>query len=118
MLILYNRYIPKNTSYQAVDHAHPKTNLSPGKTQRPPPPPTNGANSHEGIPGGLSGLLKNFHLNKLDTGDILLILILLFLALEQDDNLEPIITLGLLLLFGLFGNDEEKPNQPSSSPTM
>ena len=49
---------------------------------------------------GLAGLLKGLKLEELDTGDILLLLILLFLFLEGDD-LELIITLGLLLLLGL-----------------
>ena len=56
------------------------------------------------VTGGLSdllgGLLKNFSLDKLDSGDILLVLILLFLFLEGD-NLELVITLGLMLLLGL-----------------
>lgn len=56
--------------------------------------------SGDGTSGGLSALLKQFKLDSLDTGDILLMLILLFLFLEGD-NLELIITLGLLLLMGL-----------------
>lgn len=54
--------------------------------------------------GGLSKLLhsvkKQFHTDHLDTGDILLVLIILFLFLEGD-NLELVITLGLMLLLGL-----------------
>ena len=38
--------------------------------------------------------------DRLDTGDVLLLLILLFLFLEGDDT-ELLITLGLLLLLGL-----------------
>ena len=53
---------------------------------------------------GLSDLLGGFGiknaLSKFDTGDILLILIVLFLFLEGD-NLELVITLGLMLFFGL-----------------
>ena len=48
----------------------------------------------------LSGVFKQFSLEKFDTGDILLVLILLFLFLEGD-NLELVITLGLMLLLGL-----------------
>ena len=48
----------------------------------------------------LGGLLKHFSLDKLDSGDILLMFILLFLFLEGD-NLELVITLGLMLLLGL-----------------
>ena len=49
----------------------------------------------------LDGVLKHFSLEKFDTGDILLVLIILFLYLEDGDNLELVITLGLLLLLGL-----------------
>lgn len=49
----------------------------------------------------LDGLLQHFKLEDFDTGDILLVLIILFLYLEDGDNLELIITLGLLLLLGL-----------------
>ena len=50
--------------------------------------------------GLVSGLLKGLKLEGLDTGDVLLLLILLFLFLEGDD-MELVITLGLLLLLGL-----------------
>jgi len=49
----------------------------------------------------LDGLKQHFSLEKFDTGDILLVLIILFLYLEDGDNLELVITLGLLLLLGL-----------------
>ncbi len=48
---------------------------------------------------GLGGLLKNFKLEELDTGDVLLLLILLFLFLDdREENLELLITLGLMLI--------------------
>lgn len=44
-------------------------------------------------------VLKSLNLKDLDTGDVLLLLILLFLFLDdREDNLELLITLGLLLL--------------------
>ena len=49
----------------------------------------------------LDGVMKHFSLEHFDTGDILLVLIILFLYLEDGDNLELVITLGLLLLLGL-----------------
>lgn len=55
--------------------------------------------------GMLKGLTKQFSLQSLDTGDILLVLIILFLFLEGD-NLELVITLGLLFLLGL--NDDQE----------
>lgn len=49
--------------------------------------------------GGLSALLKGLKLDELDTGDVLLLLILLFLFLDdREDNLELLITLGLMLI--------------------
>ena len=49
--------------------------------------------------GGLSALLKGLKLEDLDTGDVLLLLILLFLFLDdREDNLELLITLGLMLI--------------------
>lgn len=49
--------------------------------------------------GGLSQLLKSLKLEELDTGDVLLLLILLFLFLDdREDNLELLITLGLMLI--------------------
>lgn len=63
------------------------------------------------VTGGLSqllgGLLNNFSFKGFDTGDILLVLIVLFLFLEGD-NLELVITLGLLFLLGL--NDDQAPS--------
>lgn len=58
-----------------------------------------------GLGQALDGVMKHFKLEHFDTGDILLVLIILFLYLEDGDNLELVITLGLLLLLGL--DDEE-----------
>lgn len=119
MPILYNRYIPNNAQYQSVSEPFRSAAFHPPKnTQRPPPPPQKGANPLDGIVGGLGGLLNRFHLDRLDSGDILLLLILIFLFLEREDNLELVITLGLLLIFGLFGEDESAEHQDSSSPAM
>ena len=57
------------------------------------------AASSESRQGGLSALLKGLKLEELDTGDVLLLLILLFLFLDdREDNLELLITLGLMLI--------------------
>ena len=55
---------------------------------------------------GIAGILKSFHLEGLDSGDILLLLIILLVFLEGD-NIELVITLGLMLLLGL-GDDGKK----------
>ena len=56
--------------------------------------------------GGLSGLLKTLHLEEIDTGDILLLLIVLYLLVEGDD-LELVIALGLVLIMGLGDEKQE-----------
>ena len=80
---------------------------------QPPHKQTQKSSAHHGggllgeVTGGLSQtfgkFLKQFSGETLDTGDILLVLIILFLFLEGD-NLELVITLGLMLLLGL--NDD------------
>ena len=60
---------------------------------------------------GLQGLLQNLKLENIDTGDVLLLLIVLYLLVEGDD-LELVIALGLVLLMGLGGESgEEKQDQ-------
>ena len=66
-----------------------------GTAATPPPPPP----KKEADKKGLAGLLKSLRLDELDTGDVLVLLILLFLFLDdREDNLEVLITLGLMLL--------------------
>lgn len=94
---MYNRYIPNQARYEPA--------------AAPPPhrPPSKGGlgtllgnlGGGDGIGQNVSALLKTFHLDDLDTGDILLALIVLFLILEDGDNLDLIITLGLMILFSL-----------------
>lgn len=117
---MYNRYIPASARYEPVREP-PRANAAghPRKdAQRPPPPPPKGSSPSDGSSGGLSGLLKQFHLEHIDSGDILLVLILIFLFLEGDDNTELLITLGLLLVFGLVGRGGEADGQSSPSPTV
>lgn len=90
----------------------PRPNQQPTGQPRPVPRPGESFHSKNDlikeVTGGLGqlldGVLKHFSLKDFDTGDILLVLIILFLYLEGD-NLELVITLGLLLLLGL-GDDE------------
>ena len=121
---MYNRYLddsefvlleePQNAApgqpAQGRDRSHP-----PGQNRPAPRPmgPSPSKNDLVGeITGGLGQLLegvrKHFSLENFDTGDILLVLIILFLYLEGD-NLELVITLGLMLLLGL-GDDEAQPS--------
>ena len=110
---MYNRYIPEDISFVPVEAPRPQERPrgpAPGSGSRPPvrfPDFLAGLTGKEGGTGsGLSGLLKSLHLDNIDTGDILLLLIMLYLLVEGDD-LELVIALGLTLLMGL-GDDKEK----------
>lgn len=107
---MYNRYIPDGNSYTRIleDDESP---IQPPRSPQPPPPdpppakpePHPRPDPSDPQPekkAGLSAILKGLKLDDLDTGDILLLLIILFLFLEGDD-MELIITLGLMLLLGL-----------------
>lgn len=100
---MYNRYIPEDTSYTRIE------------AQRPPdrprsPSPGNGRSVRfpdflSSGKEGLSSLLKSLHLDNIDSGDILLMLILLYLLVEGDD-IDLVIALGAVLFLGL-GEDKE-----------
>lgn len=107
MKALYNRYISEQDQYIPIPEEAPAG----GKTDGAGTPPVQekrstglfrgalGSLSLEGA--SLTGILQRFHLENLDSGDILLGLIILFLILEDGDNLDLIITLGLMILFSL-----------------
>lgn len=57
---------------------------------------------------GIAGILKGLHLEDVDSGDVLLLLIILLVFLEGD-NTELVITLGLMLLLGI--GEEKKGDQ-------
>jgi len=99
---MYNRYIPAGTVYAPVaerEKAAPRR--APAHTAKPLPDVAEEAQRSEGKKGtGLAGILKLLKLEELDTGDVLLLLIMLFLFLEGDD-MELIITLGLILILSL-----------------
>ena len=134
---MYNRYIPNGTSYTRVEVPDPpqerhKPEGKPGGTDRRP-----GGQTQPGtaaFPGGFrppkfltgkdglaslftgregaGGLLKALKLDSIDKGDVLLLLIILFLLAEGDD-LELVIALGLVLLMGL-GDKEGKRDAPGA----
>lgn len=80
---MYNPYLPQSW---------------PGR-EDPSPPPSEAVSPPPEGKAGLTGLLKTLKLDDLDTGDVLLLLILLFLFLDdREDNLELLITLGLMLI--------------------
>ena len=99
---MYNRYIPEDVSYTRVEAERPtERRQAPRSTPRPRLPDFLSA----GKEGGLSGLLKTLHLDSFDSGDILLLRILLYLLAEGDD-LDLVIALGAVLFLGL-GEKEE-----------
>lgn len=107
---MYNRYIPQDASYTPVEKAPPVRPASRRPSFRLP----DFLGGNEGLSrllgdkegNGLSGLLKSLHLDRIDSGDVLLLLIMLYLLVEGDD-LELVIALGLVLLMGI-GDDEEQ----------
>ena len=120
---MYNRYISEDTPYVPIQEAeHPQGGgRSNSGTKGHGPASTGGFrfsslfSGKEGAgslfssgdgSGGLSGLLKALKLEDIDPGDILLLLIILFLLVEGDD-LELVIALGLVLLMGLGDREGE-----------
>ena len=104
-MAMYNRYIPAEGGYTRIVEEdappfHPPERREPKPDFTPPEPEQAPEAPAEKKPGGISSLLKGLKLDDLDTGDILLLLIILFLFLDGDD-IELIITLGLLLVLGL-----------------
>lgn len=105
---------PGHRSQGHSQHSQGHPNQQRPAQNRPTPQPMGSYQSKNDlvgeITGGLGqlleGVLKHFSLENFDTGDILLVLIILFLYLEGD-NLELVITLGLMLLLGL-GDDKPK----------
>lgn len=90
---MYNRYLPTEATYLPID--------TPPPAPKQPSVDVGGKKSKKKEKDiGLGALLSGLKLDDLDTGDVLLLLILLLLFLEGDD-MELVITLGLLLLLGL-----------------
>ena len=132
---MYNRYIPESTHYTWVGEEERPAAPRPEAARQPKRPsaqqrprPSSGPSGSKGttLPlgreglgalfsgkagKGLQGLLQNLKLENIDTGDVLLLLIVLYLLVEGDD-LELVIALGLVLLMGLGGESgEEKQDQ-------
>ena len=98
---MYNRYIPDGNTYTRIPIEDPPPPPGEPEERDQPLPPESADPPEKGEKKGLlSGLFKGLKLEGLDTGDILLLLIVLFLFLEGDD-MELVITLGLLLILGL-----------------
>lgn len=110
---MYNRYIRNEQgAYSRIPQQEPAPRPVSGRPPPPPPseppPPPPGGNSSPGSPPGgpppkppegrfLDRLLSRLHLGDIDSGDLLLLLILFFLFREEADE-EVLIAIGLLLI--------------------
>ena len=117
---MYNRYsrndngvytrIPQEERQQPPQQQSPRQtppstppSSQTGSQQRPPPPPPpsppSGGNSRwsDGLTGFLQHILDQLHLDHVDTGDLILLVLLFFLFREDADE-ELLVALGLLLI--------------------
>lgn len=116
---MYNRYIRNdNGTYTRMPEGEPPS--PPPRPESPPSPPPSGGSappprgeasqqsgpgrpppphrqSADGLTGFLRQILDQFHLNHVDTGDLLLLGLLFFLSREEADE-ELLVALGLLLI--------------------
>ena len=81
---MYNAYIPGCEPYEKIPE---ETTPGSEQVQKPPPKETS-------VLGGLSGLLQKLGLGKLESGDLLLLLIL-FLLLRDGDKFDSVLLLAL-----------------------
>ncbi len=101
---MYNRYIRNDRGeYTRIPEEDARRSQPPSGggsgTPPPPPPPPPPPRDEEGdvLQRTLRHLLDRFHMENVDTGDLLL-LILLFLLFEEDADEELLFALGLLLI--------------------
>ena len=102
---MYNRYIrndngaytriPQEEKHHGAPPPPPEAKQQAQREQPPPPPP--GGRTIDGLTGFLQHLLDQLHLDRVDTGDLLLLVILFFLFKEDADE-ELLVALGLLLI--------------------
>ena len=92
---MYNRYIRNEQgAYSRIPQQEP----APGPVSgRPPPPPPSEPPPRPPEGRFLDRLLSRLHLGDIDSGDLLLLLILFFLFREEADE-EVLIAIGLLLI--------------------
>ncbi len=140
---MYNRYIPEDAPFvRAGEGAPPPPPPSPpprqgsgnGRGNGPRPGGGQGASFFPGMEdlgamfsksglgnllggkdGGLNGLLKSLKLENIDSGDVLLLLIILLLLSEGDD-LDLVIALGVVLLMGLGEEKDAVHKQEPPTP--
>ena len=116
---MYNRYVRNdNGAYTRIPQEEnqnappPRPKQQPGPRQEPhqqqahreqpphrepPPPPPPSGRTIDGLTGFLRHLLDQLHLDRVDTGDLLLLGLLFFLFKEDADE-ELLVALGLLVI--------------------
>jgi len=102
---MYNRYIRADNGVytripqQDEQQESPAPKTPPERQEKPKieRKPEPAERMTDGITDALRGLLDRFHLNHVDTGDLML-LALLFLLFHEDADEEVLIALGLLLI--------------------
>jgi len=87
-MVLYNHYIPQDTVFEEIPEDGAPRQKSWGA-----PPPGDEKNA------GLAGIFQRLTLANLDTGDILL-MIILFLILREGDHADLVLILALVLILG------------------
>lgn len=110
---MYNRYIPDGAVYTRVPMEEDRPRSSPPHAREARENrgqgELGGLLSRLGLEGdGIKGLLNRFHLDGMDSGDLLLLLIVLLLWSEGED-LDLVLALGLALVLGLGDQGEQKP---------
>ena len=102
---MYNRYVPQNDgSYsrrQVPDQAPPQPKPAPPEPEKPcppPPPPPQTQNCTSRQEMGIGGFLRKILPAGFDTGDLMIVLLLLLMAGDcQEDQNWAILTLVLYL---------------------
>ena len=95
---MYNRYIPTENTQEHTPEPEPRQHNGPEPCREAtPPPPPRTPQPPDGLGGLLRHFLDQFHLQQVDSGDLLLLALLFFLFRENADE-ELLVSLGLLLI--------------------
>ena len=109
---IFSNFMPPHSSFQPVSYEEEqpeeKSNTTSASFNQKPPASDLLSALTGGIFDTLGNIFKDFSLKNLDSGDLLLLLIILFLFLEGD-NVDLVIALGLMFLLG-FGSEPHSSN--------
>lgn len=86
---MYNRYIPqpdgsyrRNPTQEARQQRPPQQSAPPPKPTMPPPPPAH----HPAVPESIPGFLRQLIPQGFDTGDLIIVLLLLLIAGDSPES--------------------------------